>query len=488
MEFRDYRAYLNEVQRAGELRVVRGADLKSDVGGITEITAWTPEHPVVLFDEIDGYPAGRRIAVHSFDSYRRMQLIYGFPDGLRGRALTEWWADRLDLAASSSPVTPVEVETGPVMENVLTGDDVDLHLFPAPMWHEQDGGPYLATGGASVLRDPDTGALNAGCYRGMVYDRATIGHHLAGGHHGQVIRDKYFERGENCPIVISLGNDPSFTLAAAENVGFGQDELEFGGFLRGAPYEVVRGPLTELPFPAGAEAVLEGEILHPDAEPKRSEGPWGEGLGYYASAFDQPAVRVHAIYHRDDPIVLGEPTLRFRNRGGAGGFAQTARRLHMLRRSGLEGIRGVGQVGPFLVISLKQHYAGHVMRVADYAMAGLADRPPRYLVMVDDDIDPTNPTLVNWAISTRVDPAAQIHIERDRWCNVINPAGLTPEKRRIEDYTLGTTIIDACKPFRWRPHWDAMFHRSDIDEDLRVRLAARWESELGSLITAPRPI
>jgi hypothetical protein len=101
-----------------------------------------------------------------------------------------------------------------------------------------------------------------------------------------VIRDRWFARGANCPVVISLGNDPSFTLAGAENVGFGQNELEFGGFLRGARYAMITGPRTGLPFPATAEVVLEGEILHPDREPKRSEGPWGEGLGYYASAFD----------------------------------------------------------------------------------------------------------------------------------------------------------------------------------------------------------
>lgn len=485
MAFQDLREYLDAVEKADELKVVRGADLGSDVGSITEITAWSPEHPLVLFDDIPGHPAGTRVAVHSFDSYRRMQLIYGFPDGLRGSALTAWWKDRLD---DYVPAPPVEVDTGPVMQNLMTGEDVDLYRFPAPRWHAQDGGPYLATGGASVLRDPDTGLLNAGCYRGMLYDRNTIGHHLAGGHNGQVIRDKYFARGENCPVVITLGNDPSYTLAGAENVGFGQSELEFGGFLRGAPYEMITGSFTGLPFPATAEVVLEGEILHPDVEPKRSEGPWGEGLGYYASAFDQPAVRINAVYHRDDPIIMGEPTLRFRNRGAAGGFAQTARRLHLLEHSGLEGVRGIGQVGPFLVVSIKQHYSGQVMRVADFVMAGLADRPPRYLVMVDEDIDPTSTALVNWAIATRVDPAHQIHIQRERWCNVINPAGLTPAKRAIEDYTLGTTIIDACKPFRWRADWGRMFARSDIDDDLRAATAAKWEDALGPLITAPKPV
>ncbi len=367
MEFEDLRAFLAEVDKLGELVTLRGADPMTDIGSVTEITAWSPDHPMILFDDIVGHPSGWRVAVHSPDSYRRMQLLYGFPDGLRGKALTRWWKDRL---AAYQPVPVKVVDGGPVMENVQSGDDVDIRSFPAPQWHQKDAAPYLATGGASVLRDPETGRLNLGVYRGMVYDRNTIGHHLAAGHHGQVIRDKYFERGENCPIVISLGQDPTFTMAGAENMGFGDNELEYGGFIRGAPYEVIEGPLTGLPFLATAEAILEGEILHPDVEPLRVEGPWGEGLGYYAAGFPQPVVRVNAVYHRNDPIVMGEPTLRFRNRGGAGGFIRAARQWHLLERSGLEGIRGVGHVGPFLVISIKQYYSGHALRVADYAMVG----------------------------------------------------------------------------------------------------------------------
>jgi 4-hydroxy-3-polyprenylbenzoate decarboxylase len=483
--FPDLRAYLASVAEIGELREVHGADLKSEIGAITEITAWSPEHPMLLFDDIPEVQPGFRIAAHSFDSYQRMRLLYGFPDGMGKKELVRWWKDRL---GSYQPVPPVEVDRGPVMANVQEDDDVDISIFPAPIWHQGDAGPYLVAGGASVLRDPDTGRLNVGCYRGMVYDRNTIGHHLAAGHHGQVIRDKYFARGQNCSILISLGHEASFSLAGNENVGFGDDEFEYGGFLRGAPYEVITGPRTGLPMLAGAEAVLEGEILRPDVEPKRIEGPWGEGLGYYAAGFPQPPVRINAVYYRDDPIILGEPTLRFRDRGAAGGFPRTARRWHLLEKSGLEGIAGVGQVGPFLVISVKQYYSGHALRIADYAMTGLADRPPRYLVMVDDDIDPTNRALVEWAITSRVDPSAQVHIQRGRWGNAINPAGMTPEKRAIEDYSMGTMIIDACRPFQWRQDWGSMFKESDIDEGLRRQTADKWESVLGPIISQPKPI
>jgi aerobic carbon-monoxide dehydrogenase large subunit len=52
---------------------------------------------------------------------------------------------------------------------------------------------------------------------------------------------------------------------------------------------------------------------------------------------------------------------------------------------------------------------------------------------------------------------------------------------------LGTVIIDACKPFRWRDVWDKMFKLSGIDEDRRRETAEKWQDVLGSLITAPKP-
>ncbi len=47
-----------------------------------------------------------------------------------------------------------EVSDGPIFENILTGDDVDVTKFPVPIWHERDGGRYIGTGSFNVTRDP----------------------------------------------------------------------------------------------------------------------------------------------------------------------------------------------------------------------------------------------------------------------------------------------------------------------------------------------
>ena len=48
MRFDDLRAFIKKVDEIGELKTVSGADTQTDIGPITEITAWSAEHPMVV--------------------------------------------------------------------------------------------------------------------------------------------------------------------------------------------------------------------------------------------------------------------------------------------------------------------------------------------------------------------------------------------------------------------------------------------------------
>ena len=76
--------------------------------------------------------------------------------------------------AFASRVPPVTVKTGPVKENILKGDDINLYDFPVPKWHRLDGGRYINTMQGSVTRDPVSGRMNVGIYRGMIGQKDTI--------------------------------------------------------------------------------------------------------------------------------------------------------------------------------------------------------------------------------------------------------------------------------------------------------------------------
>src|SRR5438876_9384623 len=89
----------------------------------------------------------------------------------------------------------------------MMGDEVDVTIFPAPKWHEKDGGRYIGTGTYTITRDPEEGWLNAGAYRAQVHDKKTVGMVMAAGHHGRTQRDKSFTRGEALPAAMVIGGD-----------------------------------------------------------------------------------------------------------------------------------------------------------------------------------------------------------------------------------------------------------------------------------------
>ena len=193
------------------------------------------------------------------------------------------------------------------------------------------------------------------------------------------------------------------------------------------PVEVIKGPLTGLPIPAHAEIAIEGEMPPPDVE-TRLEGPFGEWPGYYTvgskgMADEQPVIRVKAIYYRDEPILLnmapqwpGAPHHAVRFEGGI--------LWQQLEAAGVPGIAGAYVHHMFLVVvAIKQQYAGHAKQ-AGMAVLGCSAcaRNGRFVVIVDEDIDPSNMDEVMWAMTTRVDPATDIEIVENCWATPARPA------------------------------------------------------------------
>src|SRR3954447_9982137 len=272
----DLREWLSYAERLGEVRTVRGANWEEDIGLAAEAVLRAENGPCVIFEEIPGCPAGFRLLLNMFAGKRR-NMTLGFPDHL-----TKWeLSDAYREAYLMHPkIVPHEiVEDGPVLENIMTGDDVDVLKFPSPIWHEKDGGRYIGTGTYSITRDPEENWLNAGAYRAQVHDKNSVGVLMATGHHGYLHREKYWSKGEPLPVVMVLGGDPLAFFYGGTEAPYGVFEMDLVGGLRGRPVEMVRGKVTGLPFPAHAEVVLEGYVPPERTHP---EGPFGEWTGHYA--------------------------------------------------------------------------------------------------------------------------------------------------------------------------------------------------------------
>lgn len=469
-EHPDLRKWMQEVEKLGELRVLENADWDVEIGAITEMAMQRPDaSPALLFDNIRDYPQGFRVLSNSLNTTKRLALT------LHMEPIT----DRLEFVrrikerlSRQQYIPPKFVEDGPIFENVVEGDKIDMWKFPTPKWHELDGGRYIGTGSVDITQDPDEGWFNLGTYRVMVQDKDVLGFYISPGKQGRIMREKYWERGKPCKVVVSFGHHPIFLCAGGTEIPTGLSEYDWIGGIQGFPVEVIRGEYTGIPFPAHAEIVVEAEAMPGEL---MDEGPFGEWTGYYASSMrPEPTMKVKRLYYRNDPIILGTPPGRPPCESNyMRGFIRSALIWRELEGAGLSGIRGVwcneSGCGRLLtVVSLKQSYAGQARQagmVAAYCQAGAY--LGRYCIVVDEDIDPTNTYDVLWSMCTRSDPEKDIEIIRKSWSGPLDPIVPPSGKKQFSS----RAIIDACRPYDWIEDFPPV---AESSPEVRQKADEKW--------------
>ena len=447
---KDFRDWLAVAEALDELQVVKGADWNLEIGAISEINYRTRPNRAQLFDEIKGHSPGFRVLTSSMGNTRRMAMTFRLSPDLDDQALVQAMRGKpLKWETAAKDFPPRILDSGPVMEEVYQGSDIDIKKFPAPVWHEKDGGRYIGSGCAVVTRDPDGDWVNLGAYRIMVLDEKRVTVNIEAGKHGRLHLEKWWDREGRCPIAISLGQDPLLFALAGLEVPTGVGEYNFAGAIMGKAVEVVRGPATGLLIPAGSEIVLEG-WLYPDKQTQ--EGPHGEWTGYYSGdKRTAPILEVETLLHRHDPIILGSPPGKPPHDYS---YMRTIMKSAMIQdalvKAGVSEIKGVwapecGGGRMLVVVSLKQRFCGHSRQAAAIAaQCQAASYMNRYVIVVDEDIDPTNIEEVMWAVCTRSDPATDIDVLHKTFGSKVDPM------RREPNPTYNSrAIIDACRPFDW---------------------------------------
>jgi 4-hydroxy-3-polyprenylbenzoate decarboxylase len=158
--------------------------------------------------------------------------------------------------------------------------------------------------------------------------------------------------------------------------------------------------------------------------------------------------------HRNDPIIQGNPPLIMPLDYALGRHIRRAGLIWEELSKKIPGVKGAwilegATIHGGLVISLKQEFAGHAMMAAmaaagSYAVAYML----KWVIIVDEDIDPTNMHEVNWALGTRIASEDAIHILKGCWGSFADPA-LPPDKRARKHYDHILIIVLACKPYHW---------------------------------------
>lgn len=478
MSVYDLRGWLRQAEECGQLRRIDGAHWNLEIGAASQVNYGGASPRALLFDNIVDYPAGMRVLTGSVCNPALLGMSLGLGRGLTDIELVEAlrggpsrWTETAQRYAS------VTVESGPVLQNVWQGDDIDLTAFPVPFWHAKDGGRYIGTGCAVVTCDVDTGQVNVGAYRVQLQDggkRVSI--NIEAGKHGAQHVRRWFEKQGRAPIAVSLGQHPAILVAAGTEVSRAVCEFDYTGAMLEEPLETIRGECTGLPIPAESEIALEG-WLHPGDT--REEGPFGEWTGYYSGGI-RPVltVTVERVYARDDPILLGAPPGKPpHDYSYMRSVMKSAMITDALAGSGVPGITGVwaheaGGGRSLLVVAMDQAYPGHSRQVGYLAAQHPASAyMNRFVVTVDSDIDPRSLDQVMWALCTRCEPQDDIDIMRRTWGSRVDPLynghGPTFNSR---------AVLDGCRPF---DRLDDFPEVAEADPGELRAAAARWP-ELGS--------
>jgi UbiD family decarboxylase len=327
------------------------------------------------------------------------------------------------VRAINNPIEPRIVEDAPCHEIVVTGKALDkpgqgLDGIPLPIstpgW---DIAPYT-TLSQYITKDPDTGVQNVGNYRGQVKTRRRLGMNpsleLRPGiyNHWEKLRARGFKK---LPCAVVLGAPPCITFASVQKVPERLDELHVAGALVGAPINVVKAKTVDLLVPAEAEIVIEGFI---DTEYLEPEAPFGESHGHVNLQEFNAFMDVTCITRRRDAVltsIISQVTPS---------ESSTIKRIgmeplflnYLTNTLGIKGIKRVAMHEPLTnirkVIALiceRDMPPTEVWR-ALYGAAVLHRAAGKYVIAVNDDIDPDNADAILWAMSYRANPSLDFHI------------------------------------------------------------------------------
>jgi 2,5-furandicarboxylate decarboxylase 1 len=369
----------------------------------------------------------------------------------RSKALLAFQADEKTILQKvldglNRPIAPMITATrGACQEVVIEGADIDLTRFPIPTYSPKDGGPYI-TPGIVVSRDPETGVPDIGHYRFLILGPDTFSFSAQPFHRFGKNLAKCHQLGITPKAALIIGVDPVLAYTCQVQVPDTTNDWEVAGGLRGAPVELVRCRTCDIEVPATAEVVIEFEV---DMDKTVMEGPLGEYTGYYTPASLKPVARVTAITHRRNAVfqglLTGKPVTENHILKQIP-FEASVMRMLKAQFPTIAGVsvRASAGVSFYVVVAMQQRFAGEARQVILSLMA--SNIRPKWIVVVDPDIDVHSSAEVEWAMAFRVQPQRDVIVVDQIPAGPSDPSIDEPTRPRPMR-TASAIGIDATRPF-----------------------------------------
>ena len=108
----DLRDWLAQMEAAGEVQKVSGAERMEEIGGIVDIYMRQTNRPALLFDDIPGYPKGYRVLGNILTGVKRIALTFGLPAESTENGSRAILAENLNEARTIPPKVSRPVRDG----------------------------------------------------------------------------------------------------------------------------------------------------------------------------------------------------------------------------------------------------------------------------------------------------------------------------------------------------------------------------------------
>src|SRR6478672_882025 len=381
MPFESLGEYITALEGIGQLKRVRtkvNTDL--EIAEILRRLMYKVDQPAVLFENVEGYKYP--VLGNAFGSLDRLKIALGLEDfseiGERISVISRMRMPstifgKLKMLPKLSEIAdygPKHVESGPVNEVVLNGNEASIGLLPVTKSFPNDAGKFI-TFGVTVTKNPETLIQNLGVYRLQVLaSKKAIMHwqiHKRGALHYQMNKVE----NEKTEVAIVIGADPAVVFSAVAAVPEGMDKYLFAGITRKRGIKLVKCKTVDIEVPASSEIVLEGYV---DPSEINSEGAF------------LPLIRIF------------QPEVTDFSMPAAGWFQGLA------------------------IVSIKKRYPGQAKKVM-MGLWGMGQLSlTKIFVVVDSDINVHNVDEVIWAITTRSDPKRDTMVIDNTPTDTLDPA------------------------------------------------------------------
>ena len=346
------------------------------------------------------------------------RAIYRLGMGCELDEIPEVW-----INATNNPIKPEIVDSKDAPCHALVFEGADLHsgngldALPIPIstpgW---DNAPYTSSS-HFVTRNPQSGRLNVGNYRGQIKARDRLGMNPSIEHHTGGYLDwlEWKKLGRKMPCAVILGCPPVVSFAAVQKLPDVMSEYDVAGGLAGEPIQLVQCKSVDLLVPAASEVVIEGLV---DTEYLEPEAPFGESHGHVNLQEYNAFMDVTAITRRQGAVITSWISQVAPSESSAiKRPAHEAKLLgHLRDHLGIQGLEAVSTHEPLtslqklIVLTFQRGAARTEIWRAMYGATSLRISDGKWIIAVNDDIDADDTNALFWAMSYRAKPHRDVEI------------------------------------------------------------------------------